>query len=101
MSEQAVVRCASCDGYGWHTDEFTGEAEDCGWCGGIGYVYQGADGAQQPIPEQDYGKVADAVETLERDRMRELGYTGDAKPPWEQDVRKGTRGGQHPSERDV
>ncbi len=95
-----IIRCPSCEGYGWHTDEFTGEATDCAWCSGVGYVYQNADGVQHPIPPDDYGAVSDQLEALEQDRMRELGYQGEAKPPWEQAIRKGTRGGLHPSERD-
>ncbi|MEM6528148.1 MAG: hypothetical protein AAF653_07615 [Chloroflexota bacterium] len=95
-----IVRCMSCDGYGWHTDEFTGETEDCDWCGGTGYVYVTAEGVQQRIPASDYGRVADTLEKLEQARMRELGYTGEAKPPWEQNIRKGTRGGIHPEDRD-
>jgi hypothetical protein len=94
------IRCPSCDGYGWHDDEFTGEAADCAWCGGIGYVYQHPNGVQQPIPESDYARVSDQLEALEQQRMRDLGYDGEAKPPWEQAIRKGTRGGVHPSERD-
>jgi len=95
-----IIRCMSCDGYGWHTDEFTGETEECDWCGGTGYVYQSADGVQTRIPAEDYGKVAAQLEQLEQERMHELGYTGEAKPPWEQDIRKGTKGGVHPDERD-
>lgn len=95
-----LVRCPSCDGYGWHEDDFSGEVADCAWCGGVGYVYQQADGVQRRIPQADYAQVADELEALEKERMRELGYTGAAKPPWEQDVRRGTRGGVHPAERD-
>lgn len=95
-----IVRCPSCEGYGWYTDEFSGETGDCEWCGGIGYVYRSEQGVQRRIPPEDYGRVADTLERLEEERMRELGYTGEAKPPWEQDIRKGTRGGVHPDERD-
>lgn len=100
MTDTDIVRCPSCDGYGWHTDEFTGETDDCAWCGGIGYVYQSADGVQRPLSAQEATAAAAALEQLEAARMRELGYTGKAKPPWEQGVRKGTRGGIHPDERD-
>ena len=47
-------------------------------------MYQLENGAQQQIPNSDYGKVADQLELLEQERMRELGYKGAAKPPWEQ-----------------
>lgn len=93
-----IVRCESCDGYGWYEDDLMGDATDCAWCAGVGYVYVLETGVQQKIPEADYGRVADQLEALERERMREMGYTGEAKKPWEQDVRKGTRGGQHPDD---
>lgn len=99
MTDTNIVRCLSCDGYGWHEDDFTGETEDCTWCGGTGYMYELADGTQQQIPDTDYGKVADQLEALEQQRMRELGYKGEAKPPWEQDIRRGTVGGIHPDDR--
>lgn len=95
-----IVRCISCDGYGWTADDFTGEAEDCAWCGRTGYVYADADGTQRRIPDADYPGVAAQLEALERDRLRELGYTGEAKRPWEQHIRRGTRGGQHPNARE-
>ena len=94
------VRCPSCDGYGWVDDPFTGEEGDCDWCDGIGYIYRDANGVDQRIPESDYGKVADRLEQLESERMRELGYSGEAKKPWEQDVRKGTQLGTDPYEDD-
>jgi hypothetical protein len=83
-----IVRCVSCDGYGWFEDEFTGEVSDCTWCGGIGYVYRDANRVDHRIPESDYGKVAAVVENLEKGRMRELGYTGDAIHPDEQAIRQ-------------
>lgn len=83
-----IVRCASCDGYGWLTDEFTGEAEDCDWCGGTGYVYRDAQGVDHRIPEADYGRVADILERLENERLREMGYTGGAKHPDDQAIRQ-------------
>ncbi len=95
-----IVRCISCEGYGWTTDDFTGETEDCAWCNRTGYVYQDADGTQRPIPDSDYAAVADQLEALEQQRLREIGYTGEAKPPWEQNIRRGTRGGQHPDDRE-
>jgi hypothetical protein len=82
-----IVRCVSCDGYGWIQE---GEAEpvDCDWCGGTGYVYRDAHGIDRKIPEGDYGRVADTLETLETERMRDLGYTGGAKHPDEQEIRR-------------
>ena len=84
-----IVRCVSCDGYGWTTDEFSGETLDCDWCGGTGYVYRDAAGVDHRIPEAEYGKVSDILERLERDRMRDLGYKGEAKHPKDQAIRKG------------
>lgn len=93
MTEQ-IVRCVSCEGYGWFTDEFTGETEDCDWCGGVGYVYRDADSVDRRIPEEDYGKVADRIEKLDIQRMHALGYKGQPKRPWEQDIRRGTKLGE-------
>lgn len=84
----AIVRCVSCEGYGWHEDEFSGEVEDCDWCGGTGYVYRDANGVDHLIPPADYGRVAAALEALEGERLREMGYTGTAKHPDEQPIRK-------------
>lgn len=81
-----IVRCVSCDGYGWFEED--GVAADCDWCGGAGYVYRDARGVDHKIPAADYGKVADILEKLETERLRELGYTGSAKKPWEQAVRQ-------------
>lgn len=78
-----LVRCPSCDGYGWLDDD---EAE-CGWCRGAGYVYRDARGTDRVIPPGDYGAVAGALETLERARLAELGYSGGPKKPWEQAIR--------------
>lgn len=94
-----IVRCISCEGYGWVEDEFTGAAVDCDWCAGTGYVYRDTDGVDHKIPEADYGRVADQLEELERQRLREMGYKGEARKPWEQDVRKGTKGGENPYEK--
>lgn len=93
-----IVRCLSCEGYGWLEDDFTGEAADCDWCGGAGYVYRDEQGIDHKIPLADYGKVADTLEKLEQERLREMGYSGQAKKPWEQDIRKGTQGGVNPYE---
>jgi len=95
-----IVRCLSCDGYGWQADDLTGQTDDCAWCGGAGYMYALENGVQQRIPTADYAAVADELERLEQERLREMGYTGQAKPPWEQDIRRGTRGGLPPDERD-
>ncbi len=81
-----IVRCVSCDGYGWF-EEFDA-VSDCDWCGGAGYVYRDASNVDRKIPEDDYGKVADQLEKLETERMREMGYSGAAKKPWEQAIRQ-------------
>lgn len=86
-----LVRCVACDGYGWVSDAFddedgSGETE-CSWCKGVGYVYRDDQGVDHPVPPADYGRVAAELETLETARLRELGYTGAAKKPWEQEVR--------------
>ncbi len=87
-----IVRCPSCDGYGW----FEGADEDCDWCAGAGYVYRSAAGSDSPIPPQEYPQVADKLEELEQERLREMGYQGSAKKPWRQQVRKGSRLGRNP-----
>jgi hypothetical protein len=87
MTKQ-IVRCISCEGYGWFTDELTGETEDCDWCGGTGYVYRDADGIDYRIPDSDYGKVADVIEKLELQRMHGLGYQGAPRKPWERAIRR-------------
>lgn len=84
---EAIVRCVSCDGYGWF-DELDGSATDCDWCGGVGYVYRNEHNVDRRIPESDYGKVADRLEKLEIQRMRGLGYSGEAKKPWQQVIRQ-------------
>ncbi len=94
--QETLARCPSCEGIGWFEDEFSGEAQDCDWCGGVGYVYRRADGTDRRIPPSDWGRLADALEQLELERLREMGYTGSAKKPWEQAIRAGTRGGQNP-----
>jgi hypothetical protein len=95
-----IVRCISCDGYGWLDDEFTGETVECDWCAGVGYVYQDAQGVDHRIPPTDYAIVAAQLEALEVARLREIGYTGDAKKPWEQAVRRDTQGGVNPYEQE-
>lgn len=82
-----VVRCASCDGYGWEMDE-SGGAPDCAWCGGIGYVYRDQAGIDKRIPKEDYESVSTRLEQLEVERLRELGYQGEPKKPWEQKIRQ-------------
>ncbi len=97
MAEQErILRCVSCDGYGWFEDDFSGESEDCDWCGGAGYVYRDAAGSDRRIPRGDYAAVADQLEQLELQRLRELGYQGGAKKPWRQAIRKDTQLGQDP-----
>jgi len=91
-----VVRCISCDGYGWAEDDFTGEVIDCDWCKGIGYVYRVDDGVERPIPPEDWERLTPTLERLEQERLREMGYQGEARKPWDQDIRRGTRGGQNP-----
>jgi hypothetical protein len=83
VNEARLVRCPSCDGFGWLDED---EAE-CGWCAGAGYVYRSAAGLDRPIPASDYGHVAARLEALEAERLRDLGYTGAAKKPWEQQIR--------------
>lgn len=93
-----IVQCVSCEGYGWFEDE-TGTVTDCDWCGGVGYVSRVGD-VDTRIPEAEWGAVSAQLEALETARLREMGYTGAAKQPWEQDVREGTRGGENPYERE-
>ena len=86
---ETIVICAACDGYGTIEDDDTGETIACTWCGGAGYVYRNEHNVDRVIPDVDYPRVADQLEQLERQRLRALGYTGEAKKPWEQEVRKG------------
>lgn len=83
-----IVRCASCEGYGWFEEDFTGAVVDCDWCGGTGYVYRDANGVDHKIPPEDYGRAADVLERLEEARLREMGYTGSARHPDEQAIRQ-------------
>jgi len=80
-----IVRCVSCEGYGWFEDEL-GDSIDCDWCDGVGYVYR-IDGVDKKISKAEYGAVADTLEKLEEARMRDLGYTGEAKHPKDQAIR--------------
>lgn len=82
-----IVRCVSCEGYGWFDDE-DGQAQDCEWCGGIGYTYRDQNGVDKRIPAEDYATVSEQLEQLEKERLREMGYTGEAKKPWEQKIRQ-------------
>ncbi len=82
-----IMRCPSCGGYAWLEDD-DGSIVDCDWCGGVGYIYRDANQVDHRIPEADYGQVADVLEKLEVERLRELGYSGTAKKPWEQAVRR-------------
>ena len=80
-----IVRCVSCNGYGWL--EENGTAEACDWCGGVGYVYRDAQMVDHHIPERDDTLIAGKLEELEAQRMRELGYTGQARHPDQQPIR--------------
>lgn len=81
-----IVICPSCEGFGWFEDE-DAAAHDCDWCGGIGYIYR-TEGMDRPIPPQDYAAVSDRLEQLETQRLRAMGYSGEAKKPWEQKIRQ-------------
>ena len=85
-----IVRCVSCDGYGWFKEISGGDetTEGCDWCGGIGYVYRDEGGVDHRIPDSDYDGISAELERLEKERMRELGYSGDAVHPRDQKVRK-------------
>lgn len=97
-----IVRCPSCDGYGWFEDDFTGEVEDCTWCGGVGYVYRNEKGVDRKIPAVDLRdlEISTQLEALETERLHEMGYSGEAKKPWQQDIRRGTQGGENPYDKD-
>ena len=91
----SIIRCASCDGFGWFDDEFDGKSEGCDWCAGVGYVYH-QDGRDLAIPQVDFEAVSDELERLEHERLRELGYQGAARKPWQQEIRKDTQLGRNP-----
>ena len=84
-----IVRCAACDGYGWLDDDDDEGESECRWCAGIGYVYRDERNVDRRIPESDYERQAETLERLEVERLREIGYTGSAKKPWEQAIRQG------------
>lgn len=86
--QENITRCPSCDGYGWLNDDITGETGDCDWCKGTGYVYRDENGIDRPIPAEDYGQVSAVLEGLEHVRLREMGYSGSAIHPDEQEIRK-------------
>ncbi len=94
-SRPTIIRCVSCDGFGWFDDDFGGDSADCDWCAGVGYVYQSG-GRDSTIPRADFEAVADELERLEHERLRELGYQGAAKKPWRQHIRKDTQLGRNP-----
>ncbi len=96
MMAMQIVRCISCDGFGWLDDDETERAIDCDWCAGVGYVYRDETGLDHKVPPADYARVADTLEQLEYTRLREMGYQGSAKKPWEQPIRQGTHGGENP-----
>jgi hypothetical protein len=91
-----IIRCISCDGFGWFEDDFTGDVQECDWCGGVGYVYKNENETHTHIPKTDFETVADELERLEIERLHQLGYQGQAKKPWQQDIRKNTNLGQNP-----
>ncbi len=95
-SPETIVRCVSCDGYGWFEDDFSGESTDCDWCRGVGYVYRDAASRDRPIPRADFSAVSAELEALELQRLRDLGYQGEAKKPWQQAIRKDTSLGEDP-----
>jgi hypothetical protein len=82
-----IARCPSCEGYGWVSDFEEGD-QDCAWCAGIGYVYRDERGTDRPIPVSDLPGLVEQLEALELARLREIGYTGAAKKPWEQAIRQ-------------
>lgn len=82
-----IVRCPSCDGYGWVSDFDEGD-QDCTWCRGIGYVYRDDHEIDRPIPTDDLAGISAELEALEIQRLREIGYSGEAKKPWEQAIRQ-------------
>jgi hypothetical protein len=67
-----IVRCLSCEGYGWYEDEFTSETTDCDWCDGVGYVYRDAQNIDHKIPLEDLKQpdISAQLELLEGERLR-------------------------------
>ncbi|NJO83578.1 MAG: hypothetical protein HC828_12680 [Blastochloris sp.] len=51
-------------------------------------MYRDSHKIDRPIAPSDFEAVHDTLEHLEAERLREMGYTGDAKKPWEQAIRK-------------
>ena len=100
MKRAKLVRCASCDGFGWFEAAFSGESEECDWCRGAGYVYRDEAGRDAPIPPADYASLALELEQLELERLREMGYQGSAKKPWQQAIRKDSQLGRNPYQDD-
>ncbi len=95
--QMKILRCASCDGFGWfEAEDFSGATEDCDWCAGVGYVYRDENGRDRPIPKSDFSAVAAELERLELERLREMGYRGAAKKPWQQAIRQDTHLGRNP-----
>ena len=92
---KTITLCPSCDGYGWFDGE-PGADESCDWCAGAGYVYRDESNRDSPIPPRDYPQVADELERLEQARLQALGYQGEARQPWRQSIRQGTRLGRNP-----
>jgi hypothetical protein len=84
---ETLIRCPACDGYGWLDGDGDEDPAECDWCAGSGYVWRSAQGADRAIAPAEYGQVAERLEALERERLREMGYSGDAKKPWEQAIR--------------
>lgn len=81
-----IIRCPSCEGYGWAEDALEGTAGECDWCAGIGYVARenDLDRALRPDEAEDPA-IAARLEQLEAERLRGLGYTGQASKPWERE----------------
>lgn len=82
-----IIRCVACDGYGW-VDDPDEPGADCTWCGGIGYVYRDERGIDRRIPAAELDGLTETLERLETERLRELGYSGGAKKPWQQQIRR-------------
>jgi hypothetical protein len=99
-SDRKILRCVSCGGFGWFEVDFSGGTEDCDWCAGAGYVYRDEAGRDLPIPQADYAAVAEELEQLELERLREMGYQGGARKPWQQSIRKDTHLGRNPYDDD-
>ncbi|MBK8027737.1 MAG: hypothetical protein IPK19_41740 [Chloroflexi bacterium] len=92
---EKIARCAVCDGYGWieADPDAIGDPDDesdgseCMWCGGIGYVFQNERGVSRRIPSDLLAIHSETLEQLELARLREIGYSGEAKKPWQQQIR--------------